>query len=171
MSENQMDMLKMMEQVMALKSMMGSSEIEKDNTKNNSMDMEQMMKMMQMFSNNKEENVKSSSEKENFFDEPIYTSELKCLKAAVPYLEYPQQKNMAIFIKIMELKKLKEMYDNNDASILLKKEDDEDCTKMLSAVRPHMEADKKHVVDTYIKLLEINKMMKKINQDESENYI
>lgn len=173
MSENQMDMLKMMEQAMALKSMMGFGEKEEDNTttKNNFMDIAQMM---QMFSKNNEDNgddennkIKEiSNEREVFFDDVIYTSEIKTLKAAIPYLKYEQQKNMAMFIKVIELKKLKEMYDNNDVNIMIKKENGEGGINMLSAVRKHMPPDKQQFIDIYIKFLEINKMIKKTNQNE-----
>ena len=43
--------------------------------------------------------------KPTLFDEQLQSKELQILKTSIPYLQEPQQKNLAIFAKILELQK------------------------------------------------------------------
>jgi hypothetical protein len=169
--DNQMDMFKMMEQAKALKDMMGTPEnTEENSAQNNQGDsnsfvkMMQMMEIMKMF--NKPNAANNTYEKEVFFDEPIFTPELKSLKAAIPYLDYPHQKNMAMLVKLIEIKKLQEMYDNQEISTLNKDEYGDWRKGMLTAIRPHMTDEKKLMIDTVVKMLEVREMLNKFNEFE-----
>ena len=55
--------------------------------------------------------------KPTLFDEQLQSKELQILKTSIPYLQEPQQKNLAIFAKILELQKTIHFFENDSSSL------------------------------------------------------
>ena len=99
-----------------------------------------------------------------YFDDPIHTNSIKNLKAMIPYVDAQYQKNLAIFIKLIELQKVVEMYDSQEVSILSVGEGDGTDWRrgMLAAVRNHSSEDKQQMIDMIMSLMDIKEVMDKM---------
>jgi len=75
---------------------------------------------------------------------------LQMLKAAIPYMEVPQQKKLALFIKWNELKRTMDFFDTNDEGMMSVCSLDAAQTSpvdMLTAVKPYANQKEQEFID------------------------
>ncbi len=106
---------------------------------------------------------------EKFFDDSIVTSELKSIKASIPYLDPKYQRSIGVFVKLVEIKKLIEMFSEKTIEIQDAQGKDghfhgDYRLGMLKAIKPHMEGDKKDKVEVLIKFIEIKNLIDKLKE-------
>lgn len=94
-----------------------------------------------------------------YFDDSIHTPALKSIKSAIPYLEYKYQKNLGIWVKLVELQKLMEMYSHQAVSMQGTEQGRDWRRGMLQAIRPHMEEEKQYQIDMLLKCLDMRDIM------------
>ncbi len=93
------------------------------------------------------------------------TKESKIVKSIIPYFDRSYQKQMAIVVKMLELKKIHEYY-NDEAVITTSIPNNENWrSEMLMAIRPHIEEEKQYLIDLFIRFMEMNQIMQKRNSD------
>lgn len=112
----------------------------------------------------KNRNVKSNTKELernlpiNFIDD-INSPAIKTIKSCIPYLEEKHQRNVALFIKIIELQTLMDKY--KKIAVATQKSDDENWKKgMLLAVKSHMGEEQKKKADILIQMLELQDVLK-----------
>lgn len=133
----------------------------------------QMFQMMELMSNlnqsksvptDETANEQKTSYNPQYYDELIHTPTMRSIQSAIPYLKPEYQRNIVIFMKILELKKMLEIYSNR--LVTLQSQDIGDWRKnMLLAIRPHMNEDKQQKVDLLIKLIDVRQFMDIINSN------
>ncbi len=93
-----------------------------------------------------------------YYDDQINTPGLLSIKAAIPYLDFEYQRKIGVLIKLLELKKLLEMYSQTAIQISSTKDYKRG---MLTAIRPHMTEDKRNKIDILLKLIDIDEIVRK----------
>lgn len=81
---------------------------------------------------------------------------LQMLKAAIPYLERSKQRTLSMFVKIRELNKIKDFFDDHDLGMLSICELDKEHAApadMLRAVKPYANPKEQEMIDMMEKLL------------------
>lgn len=89
-------------------------------------------------------------------DYAIGDHHLQMLKAALPYMEIPQQRAMSMFVKWNELMRTMEFFEeNNDGmmSICSLDADRVSATDMLEAVKPYANQREQEIIDVLSRLL------------------
>ena len=79
--------------------------------------------------------------KPTLFDEQLQSKELQILKTSIPYLQEPQQKNLAIFAKILELQKTIHFFEND--------------SNMLNDIRPYCNEKEAENLDSFINMFQL----------------
>ena len=92
------------------------------------------------------------------------TPELRGIKAALPYLDERYQRNISIFIKLVEMQRLLEAYGRRVIDMHARQ--DPDWRRgMLKAIRPHMPEEKQKQIDTLLNALSMQELMWKMRED------
>ncbi len=126
-------------------------------------DFEKIMQMMELFNlfkteeptQNKSENL--NHESKDFFDSQIHSPSIMTIKAAIPFLDYHQQRNIGIMIKVIEIQKLIEIYSSQ--MVTQNKRNGEWRREMLQSIRPHIDENKRYMLDVLIKYMDIKAIM------------
>lgn len=135
-----------------------------ESTNDQNLNMLKMWSMMQKINEMKE--TKESKPRESqeqtpqiqYYDDPIHTPAMRSIKSAVVYLEPEYQKQMGIFIKLLELKKLLEAY--SEKMITMQTKDEGNWRKnMLLSIRPHMDKEKQAQIDLLITFIDLKEIM------------
>lgn len=130
--------------------------------------MAKMMQLMKMLNDNQaleKENEDKNDVDIRYFDDKLQSQEIRILKSAIPFFDIRQQKSLAMFVKIMEMKKVLEYYDSAEVKTAeIPSYNDPDQEKlwkkrMLMAIRPHLERDQRHMTDMLIKYIDIKEAM------------
>lgn len=90
-------------------------------------------------------------------DYAVGNHHLQMMKAALPYMEIPQQKTMSMFIKWNELMRTMEFFNENDDGMLSVCSVDEKHTSpvdMLSAVKPYANEQEQELIDIMSKVIQ-----------------
>lgn len=103
------------------------------------------------------------------FDETVHTPQMKVIKAAIPYMEINHQKVLGVFVKFLELKKVVDIYKNNNAPLSANSLSTSPHWKidMLNSIRPHCTEEKQCMVDMMAKIMDISDLMKKMSSIKS----
>lgn len=177
-------MMKAIQQAMELSKAFEGNNKEADDKDSNT-NMDSMMKMVQMFKlmntvspKQKHKNEEERDNKEflyedfnkhvTYFEDDINIPAINTIKSALPYLDYKYQKNIGIAVKFIEIQRILDKY--SSATINM------DLTKskywrrdMILAIRPHMDEDKKKMIDTIVKFMDIKEIIEKdTNQVEGK---
>lgn len=83
-------------------------------------------------------------------DYAIASHHLQMLKAALPYMEIPQQRTMSMFIKLSELKRTMDFFNENDEgmmSICSLNTNHVSPSDMLEAIKPYANQKEQEVID------------------------
>lgn len=183
-TKNEFDMIKAMKQAMELSKAFesGSKKPVNENNNSSSIDMDNMMKIVEMVKlmntvapaqEPKKEKEKEKPTKEFFnedfnsqvtnFEDDINTPAINTIKSALPYLDYKYQKSIGLAVKFIEIQRILSKYSNETINMELTKNQYWRKDLILS-IRPHMDDEKKKMIDTIIKLMNIKEVMdKKIN--------
>ena len=92
--------------------------------------------------------------KPTLFDEQLQSKELQILKTSIPYLQEPQQKNLAIFAKILELQKTIHFFENDSSSLNIcsMENPEENVVNMLNDIRPYCNEKEAENLDSFINM-------------------
>ena len=93
-------------------------------------------------------------------DYAIADHHVQMLKAAIPYMDLPQQQTISIFVKLRELLQTKQFFDENDLGMLSVCSLDKDHTStpdMLEAVRPYANQKEQELIDLMSRILKNKK--------------
>ena len=95
--------------------------------------------------------------KPTLFDEQLQSKELQILKTSIPYLQEPQQKNLAIFAKILELQKTIHFFENDSSSrnICSMENPEENVVNMLNDIRPYCNEKEAENLDSFINMFQL----------------
>ncbi len=91
-------------------------------------------------------------------DTLIQDRHLEMMKAAIPYLEAPRQKNIAMTVKLMELLRTMALFQNpeNNLRMCSGEEDAEEApVQMLSAIRDYCTDREKEMIDNALNFLQV----------------
>ncbi|NLK20678.1 MAG: hypothetical protein GX308_01045 [Epulopiscium sp.] len=148
---------------------------------NDEFDASKILEMVKLFStlmsdSSKENNVESETEIRTkpipvvypspsiLFDETIHTPKMKAIKAAIPYMEYSNQKILGVFIKSLELKKVLDVYSNANSPLGAANltSNPNWKTDMLNSIRPHCSEDRQCVLDMLVKIMDIGELINRV---------
>lgn len=170
-----MEMVDMLEKAKELSKVMNNeNQLENDEKKDNQF--ENMIKMMKMFKavsalNNLDKEDESKKEEINNyvqpFDEQFQTPAIKTIKAAIPYLEFPYQKNMGILVKIIELDSLMKRY--KTMAVNSQSQNNNWKKGMLLSIKPQMNEEKQKIIEMIIKIMDIKEIMDSLNIQKEVN--
>ena len=93
-------------------------------------------------------------------DYAIADHHIQMLKAAIPYLDLPQQQTISIWVKLRELIQTKQFFNDNDLGMLSVCSLDKDHTTppdMLEAVRPYANQKEQEMIDMLSSILKNKK--------------
>lgn len=95
--------------------------------------------------------------KPTLLDEQLNSRELQILKTTVPYLKEPQQKNLAIAAKVLELQKTIRFFqsESNDLSICSMENPEENTLNMLNEIRPYCNEKELEHLDSFINMFQL----------------
>jgi len=99
-----------------------------------------------------------------FYDDPIQTPALKAIKAAIPYVEHPYQKPLGLYVKMIEIQKLMEMYSQTAIHMQSAATGGDWRRGMLNAIRPHMPGEKQTQIDFLLTALTLQDILKKMQE-------
>ena len=96
-------------------------------------------------------------QKTTLFDEQLQSRELQILKTTIPYLKEPQQKNLAILAKCLELQKTIRFFqsDSNNLSICSVDNPEENTINMLNEIRPYCTKTEQENLDSFINMIQL----------------
>ncbi len=102
----------------------------------------------------------------NFIDD-VSPPAIRTIKSCIPYLEEKYQRNVALIIKFIELQTLMDKY--KFVSIESRNKSDENWKKgMLLAVKSHMAEEQKQKADILIQMMELQDVLKLMQNDDSD---
>ncbi len=95
--------------------------------------------------------------KPTLFDEQLQSRELQIIKTTIPYLKEPQQKNMAILAKCLELQKTIRFFENDSSSLSICSVDnpEENTINMLNDLRPYCNEAELENLDSFINMFQL----------------
>ncbi len=95
-------------------------------------------------------------------DTAINSQEMNILKAAIPYLDYRMQKQMAIIIKLMELQKTFELYKDPDSFVEVSalNKGDRNKSEMLNSIKHYCSDKNKNMIDIIQTMMNLNALIK-----------
>ncbi len=115
-------------------------------------DFEAMMKMMQLMQSQPFQGYQKPKE-EQPFDSDSSTRTLLAIQAAIPHLEFKYQKAVAIFVKLIEINRLIEMYSNeSDRSIY---QDENWRIAMLNSTKEFFDPDTRQKIEMLLRFMEL----------------
>ena len=89
-------------------------------------------------------------------DYAIADHHVQMLKAAIPYMEIPQQRHVSVIIKLQELARTKKFFEENDLGMMSVCSLDQEHTSvpdMLEAVRPYANPKEQELIDMMARIL------------------
>ncbi|MBR1736715.1 MAG: hypothetical protein IJ736_06820 [Firmicutes bacterium] len=98
------------------------------------------------------------------FDEELQTPALKTIKAAIPYLDFEYQKNLGMFVKIMEINSLMRKYRSVSAASAEKSGNWQKA--MLKDVSEQLDGRNKGIIQMIIKMIDISEIMQSIKSTQ-----
>jgi|GEM_PF-1835644 len=180
--KNGLDMMKIMAEAMQLSKVLnGDGEDNKaTNGTEDTSDMESMLKMMEIasllsntiskrssleLSNQTTEISKNFSGEEftrhvSYFEEDINTPAIKTIKSALPYLDYKYQRNIGVAVKLIEIQRILDKYSSAVMNMEITKNENW-RRDMILAIRPHMEEEKRQMIDMLINFMDIKAILDK----------
>ena len=93
-------------------------------------------------------------------DYAIADHHVQMLKAAIPYMDLTQQRNVSILVKLQELMQTKHFFEENDLGMMSVCSLDKDRTSapdMLEAVRPYANQKEQELIDVLSRILKNKK--------------
>lgn len=81
------------------------------NDQNSNIDFSEIIKMAQTLSKSQDNIVPPSIAP---IDQVVNNQQMRIIKAALPYMDFPKQKQIAMFVKVMELRKTIDLFDSPD---------------------------------------------------------
>lgn len=103
-------------------------------------------------------------------DQVVSNQAMYILKSALPYLNYSLQKQLALFIKISELKNTLQIYDKNNfeniKSLNLMSKPKEE---MLHTIRSSCSEEYKNIIDIVLNIINVNKLIQKQQLQKQKN--
>ena len=91
-------------------------------------------------------------------DTLIQDRHLEMMKAAIPYLEAPRQKNIAMTVKLMELLRTMALFQNPENNLRMcsgEEGAEEAPVQMLSAIRDYCTDREKEMIDNALNFLQV----------------
>ncbi len=90
-------------------------------------------------------------------DTMIQDRHLEMIKAAIPYLDTPRQRSMAMLVKFMELQRTAALFQNPENNLRMCSEDNEEeaPVQMLAAIREYCTDKEKEMVDNIISFVQM----------------
>ena len=95
-------------------------------------------------------------EAKEFKHEAASSARLRALNAALPFAGHAHQKQLAIMVKLMEIKEICRHYDA--ATAQLAKSDAAWRQKMISAIIPHVSESKRENLKTMLQIMEMQEV-------------
>lgn len=92
------------------------------------------------------------------FDTLIQDRHLEMIKAAIPYISYSRQKDMAMLVKFMELQRTMALFQNpvNNLRMCSEEEPEEEKPlQMLNAIREYCTDREKETIDSLINFVQM----------------
>ena len=126
----------------------------------------QMMDIIKMFGDSSSEGDETGDEDENpfaYFDDAVFTKDLKIIKTIIPFLDYSRQKKAALFIKFLEMKKVADYYENDEIKSTLLATSKKSKKHLIRALKPHVDESQRHLLEMLEKILELNEVMERVN--------
>ncbi|MBR1443222.1 MAG: hypothetical protein IJ583_06780 [Firmicutes bacterium] len=120
-------------------------------------------------SGNNTEIVKKETKQRHYiqeFDEELQTPALKTIKAAIPYLDFEYQKNLGMFVKIMEINSLMRKY--RSVSVTSSDKNGNWQKAMLKDVSEQLEGRNKGIIQMIIKMIDISEIMQSIKNTQQK---
>ena len=90
-------------------------------------------------------------------DTIIQDRHLEMMKAAIPYLDTPRQRNMAMLVKFMELQRTAALFQNpeNNLRMCSEEETGEAPLQMLTAIREYCTEKEKEMIDNITSFIQM----------------
>ncbi|MDO5388251.1 MAG: hypothetical protein Q4F63_03370 [Clostridia bacterium] len=130
---------------------------------------EKILSMVKLMNNiNSANNVVDENENKNLPSAEVVekmdgNTALRRIKEAVPFLDFPYQRNIGLMIKIMEIDKLvnnfRAMSVSGDNGNKMKRQ-------MLLAIRPELDGRKQKMLDVFVRVMEITDIMEGLGNNE-----
>lgn len=143
-------------------------------TRNNNFDFSKLMPMLEILSGmyKKQSGINFGSTlhndqvpvTKNEFDDAINTQEMKMLKSAIPFLDHNVSRQMAMLVKIMELRNTMDYYDNPSEELMRQEKDPNWKKNMLLSMRAHLSEDRKAIIDYALKSLDMRDLVDQFNK-------
>ncbi len=179
------DMIKMLEKAKYMAEFMKEGSSPEGEKEQDAMDIEKIKKAYEMATKFKEimtrtEPVEDKNEESNNFERisqnddtrsisaqgfsPDYfnsftdTPALQSIKAALPYLEFKYRRNLAIFIKLIEIQRLLDAYGNAVSSIQTGSGGDF-RRAILQCMRPYLSDSNRRMLDSMLKIMDIRNLL------------
>lgn len=87
------------------------------------------------------------------FDRELQSPAIRSIKAAIPYLDYPYQRNMGILVKLMEMDRLINHY-----TALVTESGKDKAREMLTAIKNELPENSRCTADLLMKIMEIREI-------------
>ena len=124
-------------------------------------DIEKIMNMVKVIQAISSTDSEPKEENQEAIKEDKEVSAIDTIKAAIPYLDTKFQKNIGVFVKVMELNRLL----NNFQAMNICSNDKERRIKMLQAVKPELDYKKQKLLDVFVRVIEIKDIMEEISYE------
>ncbi|MCT4544277.1 MAG: hypothetical protein N4A63_12095 [Vallitalea sp.] len=125
-----------------------------------------MLQLMKQFSNNKS-NTNVSKLPSLEIDKVVNSNEMNIIKSAIPYINYQSQKQLAVFVKLIELLNTVKLYNNYAVSeipelnkINSSKQD------MLYNIRSYCSPKNKQLIDFLLNIYNLKALIASMNKDD-----
>jgi hypothetical protein len=94
----------------------------------------------------------------DYFDHMVDSPALRSMKAALPFIELRYRRPLSVFIKLIEIQKLMDVY--SDALVAIGDQTGTDWRRgMLYAMRSSVAEDKKGMIDTLLQLMDMRQFL------------
>lgn len=154
-----MENMENMEQIFALMELFNNKQNKNEKGKN-SMDM--IIPVLGLFSNNKKgRKLEPPSTTTTLFEENYAEqNSVRTIKSSLPFLPYNHQKNLLIAIKVMEIKSLIEIYNNQNESKPFCKDD---LKHMLNSLSPNLTETHQKTISDSLKMANLAEVFSNFN--------
>ncbi len=105
----------------------------------------------------------AATESPVFFDDYIYTPELKCLKAAISHLEPRHQRPLALMVKMIEMQRLATTFGTTVMGYT-NPQNPNWRQELLVSIREYMPPDKKRQIDWLLQISSMSDMMRMMKE-------
>lgn len=135
--------------------------MEEENTVQKVMGIMKLIESMQNgITQEKPEEITQEKQEENIQPEGTRqeaSTAFRTIKAAIPYLDPRYQRNLGLMIKLMEIDSLIHRY--SVMTLGGQRVSPQNKRKMLDAVRNELEPRQKHILDIFVRIVEIKELM------------